>query len=51
METGILLKAIYIMLTNGKYSKRITFGGVFFLAPLAVESLRQIKYTPKGLNK
>ena len=27
------------------YCKGITFGDVFFLAPLAVESLRQIKYT------
>ena len=29
------------------YCKRITFGDVFFLAPLAVESFRQIKYTAK----
>ena len=27
------------------YSKCITFGDVLFLAPLAVESLHQIKYT------
>ena len=27
------------------YSKRTTFGDVFSLAPLATESLRQIKYT------
>ena len=31
------------------YCKYITFGGVFFLAPFAVESLRQIKYTYKDL--
>ena len=30
-----------------QYCKCITFGDVFFLAPLAVESLRQIKYTTK----
>ena len=29
------------------YCKCITFGDVLFLAPLAVESLRQIKYTAK----
>ena len=32
----------------GQYCKRITFDGVFFLAPLAVASLRQIKYTAKS---
>ena len=30
-----------------KYCKRITFGGVFFLAPLAITSLSQIKYIAK----
>ena len=29
------------------YCKRITFDDVFFLAPLSVESLRQIKYIGK----
>ena len=29
------------------YCKRITFGDVFFLAPLAVEYLHQSKYTAK----
>ena len=31
-----------------RYCKRITFDGVFFLAPLAVASLRHIKYTAKS---
>ena len=30
-----------------KYSKCITFSDVFFLAPLAVVSIRQIKYIAK----
>ena len=30
-----------------KYCKCITFGDVFFLAPLAVVSIRQIKYIAK----
>ena len=32
---------------SGNYYNRITFGDVFFLVPLAVESLPQIKYTAK----
>ena len=33
------------------YCKLFTFGDVFFFVPFAVESLRLIKYTAKGLNK
>ena len=38
-------KKIINGLTN--FCKRITFGDALFLAPLAVESLRQINYTAK----
>ena len=39
----------YIKSANYVYVKNkiITFGDIFFLEPLAVESLRQIKYTAK----
>ena len=34
-------------INQSEYCKRITFGDVFFLAPLVVESPRKIKYTTK----
>ena len=37
----------YIKSANYVKNKIITFGDIFFLEPLAVESLRQIKYTAK----
>ena len=36
-----------IDVAEGNYCKCITFGDVFFLAPLAVVSIRQIKYIAK----
>ena len=39
------MKQIYVH--TEEYCKCITFGDVFFLAPLAVVSIRQIKYIAK----
>ena len=38
---------VYFNVSMYMYCKCITFGEVFFLAPLAVVSLRQIKYIAK----
>ena len=40
-------KCEHLIGTRGDYCKCITFGDVFFLAPLAVVSIRQIMYNAK----
>ena len=42
-----VLHSYEIVLDSARYCKHITFGDVFFLAPLAVESIHQITYTAK----
>ena len=42
-----IIHPYYYIQTCTTYCKRITFGDVFFLATLAVESPSKIKYTPK----
>ena len=41
----VILNTKHVLCILINYCKRITFGDVFFLAPLAVDSTRQIKYT------